>query len=157
MHDVDSHSPYYVPIMCILCAYYVLIMCILYAYYMHIICILYAYYVHSMCILCAYYMHIMCILCAYFVHIMCILCACYVHIMCILCASVGLVCRSKMSLSFSFCHVDMLRQLPKTYVTLHKCVRGIWNCLDSMLARHCRMRPVRGFAKLNNSKNPKKT
>ncbi len=32
----------------------------------------------------------------------------------ILCASVGLVCRSKMSPSFSFCHVDMLRQLPKT-------------------------------------------
>ena len=37
----------------------------------------------------------------------------------ILCASVGLVCRSKMSPSFSFCHVDMLRQLPKTRHNSH--------------------------------------
>ena len=95
------------------------------------------------------------------------------------------VCRSEMSPSFSFCHVDMLRancqknrhiiakslykffdnshygrcslflqdvvqllhapcpfSTCRPYVTLHKCVLGIWNCLASMLARLYRMRHV---------------
>ena len=55
----------------------------------------------------------------------------------ILCASVGLVCRSKMSPSFSFCHVEMLRQLPKT--------RHRGTCLRRPLGTR---RPPRLFEKL---------
>ena len=32
--------------------------------------------------------------------------------------------------------------LPSPYCTPHKCVRGVWNCLESLLARRCRMRRV---------------
>ena len=54
-----------------------------------------------------------------------------------------------------FLHTPCPFSTRRPYVTLRKCVRGIWNCLDSMLARRCRMRPVRGFAKLTNSKKKK--